>query len=149
VLYKVWVFVHLAGVFGFLVAHGSSAAAGMRLRKERDPVRVQALLELSASTRSWMYVSLAVLAVGGVAAGIQGHWFDFAWVWWSMGILVLMLAVLVVLAVPYYRMVRGALAGDPGRLDRVLSSRLPLAMAAIGGVGLIVLLWLMVLKPGT
>ena len=45
-----WLFAHLAGVFGFLVAHGVSAGVGLRLRKERDPVRARALLDLSASS---------------------------------------------------------------------------------------------------
>ena len=49
-MHRWWVLLHIAGAFGFLMAHGVSAYAVLRLRKERDPVRVSQLLEMSSSS---------------------------------------------------------------------------------------------------
>ena len=35
-----------------------------------------------------MYVSLGLLLVGGIAAGLQNHYFSFWWIWISLGLLV-------------------------------------------------------------
>ncbi|HEY3211404.1 MAG TPA: hypothetical protein VGL18_16745 [Actinomycetota bacterium] len=64
-MYQFWVFVHLIGVFGFLLAHGVSAAVGMSLRRERDPQGVRALLELFSWTLGAFYVSFLVLWLEG------------------------------------------------------------------------------------
>ena len=46
-LYNWIVFLHVAGAFTFVLAHGASAGVALKLREERDVPRVQALLELS------------------------------------------------------------------------------------------------------
>jgi hypothetical protein len=45
------VFLHIAGIFGFLLSHGSSAGVVFALRHERKPERIRALLQLSGSAR--------------------------------------------------------------------------------------------------
>ncbi|HEX2149566.1 MAG TPA: hypothetical protein VHI31_05250, partial [Actinomycetota bacterium] len=67
-MYQWWVYLHLIGVFGFLISHGVSVAVTFRLRKERDPQKVQALLGLSSASLAGFYPSLALLVAGGVAA---------------------------------------------------------------------------------
>jgi hypothetical protein len=47
-LYQWMVFLHIAGVFAFLVAHGVSVGVAFRVRLERDPKRIMALLDLSS-----------------------------------------------------------------------------------------------------
>lgn len=64
-----WKLLHIMGAFGFVAAHGGTAAVALRLRREREPDRIRALLELSRSTRSVMYWSLLVLLVAGIANG--------------------------------------------------------------------------------
>ena len=59
----------LFGAFGFVLAHGASAFAAIRIRSEREPSRVAALLDLSGTSMSLMYVSLLVLVGAGIAAG--------------------------------------------------------------------------------
>ena len=66
--------VHVIGGFGFFLAHGASAAVAFRLRKERDLERVRALLDLSSSTISALYISLLVLLAAGIWAGFLGRW---------------------------------------------------------------------------
>ena len=39
-MHRWWVFLHIAGVFGFLMAHGVSIYVTLKLPKERDPARV-------------------------------------------------------------------------------------------------------------
>jgi len=150
-MYTWWRFLHVLGALGFLAAHGATAAVAMRLRKERDPAKIRALLGLSSSTRPWMYVSLLLLIAAGVIAGFQGHWWDEGWVWTALILLVVLLVAAVPLAVPYYVRVRRAVAEDsdtsPEELEALLLSPRPIVIAVVETAGLVVIVWLMVLKP--
>jgi formate hydrogenlyase subunit 3/multisubunit Na+/H+ antiporter MnhD subunit len=162
-MYQFWVFVHLAGVFGFLLAHGVSAAVALSLRGERDPQKVRALLELSSWTLGAFYTSTLVLLAGGITAGFLGHWWGDGWIWAALGVLVLMMGAMYGLASTYYRRVRQA-AGLPasGRaprpaqaepqvqtmeLEALLGSSRPMVIVWVGVAGLLLILWLMVFKP--
>jgi plastocyanin len=154
-MYDWWVFVHLVGVFGFLIAHGVSVGVLFRLRTERDPSRVAGLLEFSASSIRLFYASLLVLLVGGVVAGIQGSLFDQGWIWGAIVILVLTSVAMVNMARPFYRrvglvaraMAEGSEAVTSEQFDEILRSRRPISVAVVGFVGLTAILYLMVLKP--
>ncbi len=141
----------MVGAFGFLAAHGATAAVAMRLRKERDPAKIRALLGLSRSTRPWMYVSLLLLVAAGVVAGFQGHWWDQGWIWTALILLVVLLVAAFPLAVPYYVRVRRAVAEGsdtpPEELASLLLSPRPIVIAVVETAGLVVIVWLMVLKP--
>ena len=46
-----WInFLHIIGVFGFLMSHGVSAGVFLALRRERDSDRIRVLLELARGT---------------------------------------------------------------------------------------------------
>ena len=149
--YGWWKFVHLLGAFGFLAAHGATAAVAMRLRTERAPDRVRALLDLSRSTRPWMYWSLLVLLVAGVVDGFLGHYWGAAWIWAALILLLLLIVAAFPLAVPYYVRVRRAVAPgaemEPDELDALLRSSRPIVIAVVETLGIMVVVWLMVLKP--
>jgi uncharacterized membrane protein len=156
-----WIFVHIVGVLGFLGSHGSSAAVALRLRKERRPERVEALLGLSASTRMPMYVSLLLLVGGGVGAAASEQVLGQGWIWASAVTLVALLLAAIPLAIPYYKRVRLAVeavsaqsgeAGPPpgpaaSNLDALLGSSRPLVIALVETAGILFVLWLMVFKP--
>jgi hypothetical protein len=169
-MYQFWVFIHLVGVFGFLLSHGVSAAVALSLRRERDPEKVRALLDLSSFSLAGFYMSILVLLAGGITAGFLGHWWGQGWIWAALGVLLLMMFAMYGLASPYYRRVReavglptsGRAARQPGaetaspsasqpigtlELDPLLRSPRPIAITAVGLVGLLVILWLMVYKP--
>lgn len=79
--------------------------------------------------------------------------------WVSIGLLVVVLGAMYGMAAPYYMRVRAATgatmraeAVDAGKaqaaLESLATSTLPMRLALIGGVGLVVILWLMVAQPG-
>jgi hypothetical protein len=156
------VLVHVIGAFGFMLGHGVSAHVAFRLRAERDPIRIAALLDLSSFSLAMLYLSLLVLLAGGIAAGfVGGHW-GRLWIWVSIGILVLLVGAMYGLASPYYNRVRRAAGmkvyGDPkdaeppaaltsAEIAATLDSTRPYLVAAIGGIGLVLIIGLMVLKP--
>ncbi len=49
-VYQWLVFLHIAGVFGFLLTHGASAMVSFRLRADRDVNVIRALLTESGSS---------------------------------------------------------------------------------------------------
>jgi hypothetical protein len=146
--YLVWRLVHFTGIVVFVAGHGVSAAVTLRLRRERDPARLEPLLALSRSTIIWSNVGLLVLLVGGVANWIRIYPLGQGWLWAAAVVLALLAAAGFGLAAPYFRRVRGALAaGDEARLAEVLPSGIPATVFWIETGGTAVILWLMVYKP--
>jgi hypothetical protein len=155
--YQWLVFIHLVGVFGFLIAHGVSIVVGLKLRKERDRARIAALLQLSGAMTTWLYVSLAVLVAGGLWASFTGPkwWSAQKWPLTALLVLVFATASMLAMALPYYRRLRGKMevraSGVPMASDEelasILASPMPIALAGTGFAALGVILWLMVLKP--
>jgi hypothetical protein len=153
------VFVHVLGAFGFAVSHGVSAAVALRLRHEREVERVRALLELSQLATGGMYVALLVLLAGGITATfIAGLW-GRGWIWASIATLVLVMGFMYARASRYYGELRGSaglvnyqrrdapIATDPAEMTRLLASPRAMELAAVGTLGLVVILWLMFFKP--
>jgi hypothetical protein len=155
VAYQVWVFLHIVGVFGFLVAHGVSVGVAFRLRKERDPKRIMALLDLSSSSVTLLYVSLLLLLTGGVVAGFIGNWWGFAWIWTALAALVVTMGLMYALATNYYKRLRtiagamaeGSQAVREEQLAVVLAGPRPWVLAAVGFGALLFILYLMMFKP--
>jgi hypothetical protein len=156
------VLLHVLGAFGFVLAHGASAFAAIRIRSERDPARVAALLDMSAMSLGLMYVSLVILLIGGITAGFVGGWWGSLWIWVAIGVLVLIIGSMYPMGSQHYAKVRRAVGlkayNDPKdapppeplsgpELEALLSSNRPYALAAVGGIGLVVIIWLMVVKP--
>lgn len=154
-MYRWWVLLHIAGAFGFVLAHGVSVAVTFRLRSERDRARILALLQMSGSTIVPMYAGLIVLVGAGVAAGFDGNWWGAGWIWAALGVLVATTGLMYAIARPYYQTVKEWVGLRPSGVPRVsnadlderLRSARPLAIAVIGFASLAILLWLMVFKP--
>lgn len=156
------VFFHIAGAFTFVLAHGASAAASLRLRQEREIPKVQALLDLSQVATQCMYVGLGILLIGGIVAAFMAGFWGRGWIWTAIAVLVVMIAFMLVRASRYYGEVRRA-AGlayfVPGKgqgspeppdavdLARLLTSSRPIELAVVGAIGLLAIIWLMVMKP--
>lgn len=159
-LYQWLVFVHVLGVFGFLLAHGVSAWVVFRVRTERDVTALRSLLQLSASAVIASMVALVVLLAAGIWAAFVGHWWAMRWPWAALGVLVVIWGAMSAQSGRTMRRVR-ELVGFTGmstvRPEAEVTDKAALAVAqaavrpwvgaTIGGVGLVVLLWLMMFKP--
>lgn len=156
-LYPWFVFLHIVGVVLFAISHGASAYTAFRIRSERDPHTVASLLGMSQLAVGPMYIGLLLLVIGGLGAAAAGDlWFE-PWIIASAVVLVVVLGVMYSVASPYYTKLRQAV-GDPRtgtaptasreELASLLDTRRPDILVTVGGVGLLLLVWLMVLKPG-
>lgn len=164
-LYPWIVFVHVAAAFAFVLAHGVAVFAGFCVRQERDRARIAALLDLSKASLSLMYGALLVVVVAGLAAAGMGGWLGRLWPWTSIGVLTMVAATMDLIGTRHFLRLRQLVGASmsPGRARRLppapdpetaekeitlrLRSRRPELLAAIGGGGLLIVIWLMVLKP--
>jgi uncharacterized membrane protein len=147
------VFVHLVGLVLFAISHGVSIAAAQAVRGERNRAVVAARLDTSRKAIGISYVGLMLLAIGGLGAAWVAGLLLARWVVASYVVLMTVLVVMWSVASPYYVRLRRALgdgAGDALSADAaaLLASRRYDVLTAVGAIGLIVLIWLMVLKPG-
>jgi len=155
------VFSHILGAFTFVLAHGVSIFVAVRVRSERDPSRITALLDLSRSAVVIAAIAVVFLLVTGIAAGFVGDYWGQLWIWVSIAILVLLWAYMGFRGTMYHDSVRRAVGSvgiydhkatepppaDPAALAALLASSRAVELAAVGGIGLLVILWLMVFKP--
>lgn len=159
-LYPWIVLLHVIGGFAFALAHGTSMAVALRLRGERDVVRVRALLDLSSGSTTLLYVSLLLLIAAGIAATFIGGLWGRAWIWSAIALLIALFAFMYVRAVPYFialrraaglpyyqRGMQPAQAMDEAALTELLRSSRPVELTVVGSIGLALIVWLMVLKP--
>jgi MFS family permease len=143
-----------------VLGHGASAFVSVTLRNERSPDRVAALLNLSSVSLGMTYGSL-LLIVAGVIGGFTGDWWGERRIGAAIGVLLVALISMYALAMPYYTRVREAAGIRSARtpedapaptaaheaLPTLLTSSRPMVIMAIGGIGLAIIIWLMVVKP--
>ena len=159
--YGAVVFIHAAAILLFFIAHGVSMAVAFALKRETEPARVRALLDLS---RFSLGVPTLVLLLVGLAAGIAagfmgGHW-GRIWIWASLVILLVVGGAMTPLASLRLQPIRTA-AGmatsgprpteaqpeDPEEMRRLIAAWNPIPTAALGLTAFVVILWLMMDKP--
>jgi hypothetical protein len=155
------VFAHILGAFAFVLAHGVSIFVALRVRSERDPVRITALLDLSKSAVVIAAIAVAFLLLTGIAAGFAGDYWGQRWIWASLAILVLLWGYMSFRGTMYHDAVRHSVGSigvydhkatdappaDAAALAALQASSRAFELAVVGGIGLVVILWLMVLKP--
>ena len=164
-LYPWVVLVHVIAVMLFFIAHGASAFVGLRLRGERDPARVQALLDLSRwSLGPAAGIALLVGFLAGIVAAFAGGWWGHLWIWLSLATFLAVGGLMTPLAAIKLAQMRLALgipiqppfgfkktvdtpAADPVELQRLLEAWNPWPVSILGFGGFTVILALMLLKP--
>ena len=159
-LWIVWI--HVVGVFLFLIGHGVSATVAWRLRTERDPVALRTLLDFSRRSVTFMSVGLLIWLVGGILAGFSGHYWTSGqyWIWVSLVLAIGVIVVMTPMGRLYFNRVRVAVGleqrsnkvvpdfvVDQAVLDKAIMSGRPALLAALGVATILVLSWLMFLKP--
>ncbi len=156
-VYRFWVFVHIVGVAGFLVTHGVSMAALFQIRAAMgDRDRILSICESSKRMNRPMYLFTLLLLAGGVAAGIDATVFDEWWLWGSLLVLVVTMAVMSFTATPYMKKVRegctrwadGTYVLSDDELGATLRGPMTMVISLTGGLALLIILYLMVFKPG-
>jgi len=150
--YGAVVFVHATATLLFFVAHGVSMAVSFALKRETEPARVRALLDLSRFSLG--VPTLVVLLIGlaaGIAAGFMGEHWGRIWIWASLILLVVVGGAMTPLATIRLKAI-GEAAGatqpeDAGEMRRLIGAWNPLPVAAMGLAAFVVILWLMMEKP--
>ena len=151
-----WKFLHLVGIFGFLICHGVSMFVLYRIRNvQLDRAKISELISFSGVTTMPMYVSLGVLVAGGVGAAITISAFSHPWLWTSIAILLITVGLMAAVASPYFKQITAACeirpSGVPRKADEELDALLhgptTTRITVIGSVGLVAILYLMIFKP--
>ncbi|OLC57445.1 MAG: hypothetical protein AUH85_03480 [Chloroflexi bacterium 13_1_40CM_4_68_4] len=70
-LYPSIVLLHVLSAFALVLTHGASAAVASRLRSERQPERIRALVDLSQASTMPFYPAFVLRLLTGVAAGVM------------------------------------------------------------------------------
>jgi MFS family permease len=154
--FQLALFLHVLSVIALVATHSVSMFVLFRLRRERDRGTILDLVTLSGSTIGPMYVSLlAILASGVWASFVFSRWGDW-WLWLAIGLLVLTIALMMIVAKPYFERVKAACEVRPSgvprvadeELDEILRAPTAHVITTIGIGGFLVILALMVFKPG-
>ena len=160
-LYGAVVFVHATTILLFFVAHGTSMAVAFALKRETEPARVRALLDLSRFSLGMPIVVLVVIGLlTGIVAGFMGGHWGTGWLWISIVLFVLVGGLMTPMATFRLKPIRAA-AGmpaetgvpeappqeNPEELRRLIDAWNPMVPASMGLIGFIVILYLMLVKP--
>ena len=161
-LYPWIVLLHVVGAFMFVASHGVAMWMVAELPRQKDPRRIQTLLDLSSASLVGVYVGLLLLLIGGIWAGIAGGWFGRLWIWVAIVVLIAIIVVMYVVATPFFKRLRVALgqrtqglpkdAPDPtpapdSEILAIAATTPAALLSAVGFMGLLLILWLMVVKP--
>jgi hypothetical protein len=158
-MYELVVFVHVASVLAFMLAHGVHVVAMFAFRGEPDPERALTFFN-DLPNPTGIRTLLVVVVVTGVLAGFMGSWWTGGWIWTSFAVLVLIWVAMWRYAGHYYGLVQEAAeeviaarstdSANPGlqaAYDAARQGWQPIGMSAVGLGGLAVILWLMMFKP--
>jgi hypothetical protein len=140
-------FVHIVGLGAFLLGHGVSAGSSLALRRASTDAVRSSLLRVSIQSALVFYPALLVIVVTGVWMGFAGHWWGTGWIWGGIVTLVVLIAVMSALSVPYHKARDAANAKPPAELEPALKPARPIELAVVGTIGLLILFFLMVFKP--
>jgi hypothetical protein len=164
-LYSWLVFLHLAALLAFVMAHGVSVGVLFALRRPGSLERTQSLLDLSTSSFTVVYGSVLAILVFGIAAGIVGGRFTFGpwWLWISIALFVGIAAYMGFVRWTQMINVRHAAGlqtpdevkkgipapapSDPAAIVAAVEQVRPWLVTLVGFGGLLVILLLMMFKP--
>jgi hypothetical protein len=162
-IYPWIVFLHVVSGFTFFLAHGVSAFMSMRVPKETNLDRLRGILDLSSYSVGVLYISLLGILLTGFIAGGMGGFFAKGWIWLSLILLILITVVMIRFSRASFNPLRKAIglphfAGpgspvpgvEPQSAEEILSlarATNPGPFMAVGYIGLIIIVWLMMFKP--
>ena len=164
-LYSWSVWLHVLFSFIFFFAHGTSMAIAFLLPKEKDPVRMKALLDVSGITILPLGVSLLVILLTSLYMGFTAGWVRTGWRGLSFLLLLGVVIWMTWYSRAYYSPIRKALGNfymtgfstpnlpvgeraiDMNEVQSLIQKTNPHLLATVGLVVTGVLIWLMRFKP--
>ena len=161
-IYSLVLLLHVSSLFVYLLAHGISAGVSLRIPAERDISRLRSLLNISKLSFPASYGLLGIVVVTGFVLIYLGSWWLRGWPWAGMALLIAISISMAQLGTRYFNKLRYAAGMDyvngqesdvptleikPEDINSLLSQpNRPLVLSVIGISGVIVILWLMLLK---
>ncbi|HEV8252023.1 MAG TPA: hypothetical protein VGQ66_01455 [Candidatus Limnocylindria bacterium] len=158
-MYELVVFVHVASVLAFMLAHGVHVVAMWAFRGEPDPERALTFFN-DLPNVTWVRILLFVAVGTGVLAGFMGSWWTSGWIWTSLAVLVAIWVAMWRYGGSFIGLVEEAATasiaarteesanpGSQAAYDAARRSWQPIGMSVVGFGGLAVILWLMMFKP--
>ena len=159
-IYALVVFTHVASVVLFFMLHGASMMVAFRVGRERDPDRLRALLDVSRTALGVPAIVLVLVGLAtGVLAGFMRGWWGELWIWISLVLFVgvgfamtptmanPMNAMRVAAGQPNARRPDEAVTENLEELRRLQAAWNPVPMAVAGIGALVLILYLMLVKP--
>ena len=145
-MYQWLAYAHIGSVLLFVLAHGASAAMGLRLKAEPSADGIKALVVLSSGSSRVMYPSLLLIVITGIWLGAAGGWWGRGWIVTALVILLVTVALMNLMGRQYHR-IRVAPPTDPDAVRRLALSTSPWPITLLGLAALGFILWLMLFKP--
>ena len=158
-MYEWVIFVHVASILGFMLAHGVHMTAMWAMRGEPDPARMLTFFN-DVPTAIVLRIVLAVVVLSGATAGFMGSWWGSGWIWISLLLLAIISVVMWRFGGEFFSIVEEAAEaasaartedppnpGPQAAYDAARRNWHTLGLSAIGLGGLGVILWLMMFKP--
>jgi uncharacterized membrane protein len=159
----IWLkYVHILAGFLFLLGHGTAVFVAFQLKKEDDPTRMKALLDVSGASWPTMMLSLLALLISGIITAFLAQAWGRGWVWASL-VLLLALAIWMftvgqrtyhplrkMLGMPYLIQGKPQPAEKERPLEEIkafVAKTRPKEVAVIGLGGFALILWMMIFKP--
>lgn len=161
-LRPVILYIHVLSAFVFVLCHGVAGFVGFSLRRDPEPARVRHLLELVGAAFPLAYLALLTAVVTGIVAAVIAGQFGQLWPWMSIAVVVATYLAMVILAsgplaaireavgIRSYRMKKvdpDPVPKSPAEVAALVAAWRPEAVAGVGVVALMVLLWLMRSRP--
>ena len=158
-MYEWVVFVHVASILAFMLAHGIHMTAMWAMRGEPDPERMLTFFN-DVPTATVLRILLGVVVLSGATAGFMGSWWGSGWIWASLVLLAVIAVAMWRFGGEYFGLVQeaaeaaiAARIGDPSNsapqaaYNTARRSWQPIGMSVLGLGGVAVILWLMMFKP--
>lgn len=153
------VLTHVAAVLGLMLAHGVHATVMWKFRREPDPEIAMTFFRV-VPRATLVRVLLAIVVLTGAAAGFARNRWGEGWIWTSLVLLAVITEVMRRWGGGYFGLIEtaaekaiAARADDPSGsawqadYDTARLSWHVGGMSAIGLVGILVILWLMMFTP--
>jgi hypothetical protein len=161
--YLPWiVFIHVAAAFVFAAGHGVTMYVAFAVRREKDRARMASLLDISSWALGSAGIAVLVVLVAGIVAGVVAGSWSRAWIWVSLVLLIVIGVAMTPIGGAWFNRLRIAIGqrtrnlkpGDPdpvpvsdGELAALQASRVPEILLVIGGGGFLVIVYLMMFRP--